>query len=694
MALAVLTFAGLLASCGNSPNARTKPSTPSTTIVVGDPVASEVLSGDLRVVDVEGGTRIVVPRGAVTDGTKIEVRPIKGLSGIGALTAGPVYELSLSSGRQLRPMQLMYPIAPQTDMPPPVGGVFDRTNGAWTKIDAEYDPARAELTVPIAKPAAFGYLQWDWTKALDGGRRAVDGLAVTRPAAEAAKCAGESDILGRFNVNVSTDSSLSWCEGHEQNRDVVRVVNRGKIPVAVRAIGLTTQAKRSTDGGFIDQLAAAATPMFVKRSDETVEILAPGSELVLVIADGAPGGSVRAEVDGYSQFVSSVAAAASYALSLFAGNGGPADQLLRNDSELRASLALRLASAECSSPIKSVDEQLRPTVELAAFVAHLVTTCIDAGTITKLVDSSTKLNSSSLRGNFGPGDVGALPANFADQVTASVAQPLLALTERPGSHEIGTVSIAVRDPSTSTIPQPQLPPTPTTRASVAPPTSESPPATDAPTTVPTTEVTVPPTEPTTSTTTVATTTPTTTAPTTTTTVATSPTTIIDTMGLSLSLRSDYLVCAGNDSTGHPAGIIGQPFEVPAGVTKLVELGLGVGTGSSGGATSFTAEVAISRQGTLGDSKVLMKHMATITDRDWTLRLSAGEQIAVKRRDPLIITVTILATSGDTPTAAVALVEPPQHGMALAHNTCDAQPPSQSTGDAFLRGSLAVRVVGD
>ena len=405
---------------------------------------------------------------------------------------------------------------------------------------------------------------------------------------------------------------------------------------------------------------------------------------------------MRAEVDGYSQFVSSVAAAASYALSLFAGNGVPADQLLRNDTELRASLALRLASAECARPLKSVDEQLRPTVELAAFVAHLVTTCIDAATITKLGDSTNKLSSSSLRGNFGPGDVDALPANFAEQVTASVAQPLLALTERPGSHEIGTVSISVRDPSTSTIPQPQLPPTPTTRASVAPPTSESPPATDAPTTAPTTEVTVPPTEPTTSTTTVATTTPVTTAPTTTTTVATSPTTIIDTMGPNSSSRSDYLVCAGNDSAGHPAGIIGQPFEVPAGVTKLVEIGFGVGTGSSGGATSFTAEVAISRRGTLGDSKVLMKHTATITDKDWTLRLSAGEQTAVKRGEMLMLTVTVLATSGDAPTAAVALVGPRQPGVtnALAHNTCDAQQRNQSPADVFVDGSLAVRVVGD
>jgi len=694
MALVVLTFAGLLASCGNSSNARPKPSTPPTTIVVGDPVASEVLNGDLRVVDVEGGARIVVPRGAVTDGTKMEVRPITGFSGIGALTAGPVYELSLSAGRQLRPMQLMYPIAQQTDMPPPVGGTFDRSNGAWTKIDADYDPARSELTVPIAKPAAFGYLQWDWSKALDGGRRAVDGLAVTRPAAEAPKCAGESEILGRFNVNVSTDSSLSWCEGREQNRDVVRVVNRGKIPVAVRAIGLATQSKHSTDGGFIDQLAAAATPLFVKGSDETVEILAPGSELVLVMVDGGPGGSVRAEVDGYSQFVSSVAAAASYALSLFAGNGGPADQLLRNDSELRAALALRLASADCASPLKSVDEQLRPTVELAAFVAHLVTTCIDEATITKLVDSSNKLTSSSVHGNFGPADVGELPATFAAQITTSVAQPLLALTERPGSHEIGTVSIAPRDPSTSTVPLPQLPPTPTTRATTTTATSESPPPTEAPTTVPTTEVTVPPTEPpATTTTTVATTTATTTAPTTTTTVASSPTTIIDTMRADLQqLRSDYLLC-----TSVRPGIIGQPFVVPKGVTKLVELGLGVGTGSGGGATSFTAEVAIARLGkSINDTTVLSRQKATITGQDWTLKLDPSQQIAVDAGANLIITVTAVGTAGETSTAAVALVPEGQPGVvdALASNTCATTTPTRRSTGFVVSGSLAVRVVGN
>jgi hypothetical protein len=693
MTLAVVTFAGLLASCGNSSNARTKPSTTPTTIVLGEPVASEVLSGDLKVVDVEGGTRIIVPRGAVTDGTKMEVRPVKGFSGIGALTAGPVYELSLSAGRQLRPMQLMYPIAQQTDMPPPVGGVFDRTSGAWTKIDADYDPARSELTVPIAKPAAFGYLQWDWAKALDGGRRAVDGLAVTRPAAEAAKCAGESEILGRFNVNVSTDSSLSWCEGREQSHDVVRVVNRGKIPVAVRAVGLSTQAKRYTDGGFIDQLAAAATPLFVKGADETVEILAPGSELVLVIADGASGGSVRAEVDGYSQFVSSVAAAASYALSLFAGNGVPADQLLRNDTELRASLALRLASAECARPLKTIDEQLRPTVELATFVAHLVTTCIDAAMITKLGDSSNKLNSSSLHGNFGPGAVDALPANFAEQVTASVAQPLLALTERPGSHEIGSVSIAVRDASTSTIPQPQLPPTPTTRAIASPPTSEGPPATDAPTTVPTTEVTVPPTEPTTSTTSVATTTPTTTAPTTTTTVASSPTTIIDTMGPSLK-RSDYLLCASSDPASRASSIIGQPFVVPNGVTKLVELGLGVGTGSGGGATSFIADVTIARLGrSIKDVTVLSEQRAVINGQDWTVKLDPSQQVAVKAGDNLIITVTVASTTGDASAVALALVPDGQPGVdnALASNTCATQTTNRR---GTVPGSLAVRVVGD
>ena len=583
-AIAVTLTTAVMASCssGASTNGSTTADPVRPKIALGAVVADAELSGEAQRIPINDQQSILLAAGDAKTGTKLQVREVLNVDQhVGGVTVrDKVLDIAVRSGKLLGKIKVLYNVPnPPPGAPTPTAGELDRATGKWTRIAGTvYDANNERLEVPLTKSAAIGRLEWDWTNAIAGAATAASALVAQAEGTDP-QCTGEDDVNNRYNVVVSTVASVAWCAGVEQGSDVLRVRNRGRLPVAIVASsGFSLSAPVSGPYAFVDELAGllASNHAWPMPAGKAVQVIAPGSELTLSFVKGPVAAEVAAEVDAYSQQVAALAVAAEVATAIFAGQGMPTPALLSNEGQVRTSLFGKLTSTQCSDDFGPITQDGRRSAdELAKFVGGVITGCIGNGILQELA-STQPAATSQQRDNFAPSDPAQIPSDFADQIAAAVAPTINDLTQRLGLPQLSKVVMEQRAPTTTaTTPPPTRPvttapvpdtttvttpvtstpvttETPTT-PSTAPPavttavttpdTTTAPPATTTATTLPPT--TVPPTEPTTTTTAV--------APTTT------PTSVLSTLS---ETSSAQMLCSGTGSS------VTQPFVVPAGTTEL------------------------------------------------------------------------------------------------------------------------------
>ena len=582
-AVAVILTTAVMASCssGASTNGSTTADPAKPKIALGAVVADAELSGDAQRIPINDQQSILLDAGDAKSGTKLQVREVLNVvPHVGGVTVrDKVLDIAVISGKLLGKIKVLYNVPnPPPGGPTPTAGELDRATGKWTRIDGTvYDANNERLEVPLTKSAAIGRLEWDWTNAIAGAASAASALVAQAEGTDP-QCTGEDDVNNRYNVVVSTVASVAWCAGVDRGSDVLRVRNRGRLPVAVVASsGFTMSAPASGPYAFVDELAGllASNHAWPMPAGKAVQVIAPGSELTLSFTKGQPVAEVAAEVDAYSQHVAALAVAAEVATAIFAGQGMPTPALLSNDGSVRTSLFGKLTSTQCSDDFGPIAQDVRRSAdELAKFVGSVVTGCIGSDILQELARTQPAA-ASQKRDNFAPSDPAQIPSDFAEQIAAAVAPTITDLTQRLGLPQLSRVVMEPRDPTTSaTTPPPTRPvttaPVPDTTTGTTPVTS-APVTTETPTTpstgppAVTTAVTTPDTTigppPTTTPTTLPPTTVPPTEPTTTTTIAptTAPTSVLSTLS---EPNSAQMLCSGRGSS------VTQPFVVPAGTTEL------------------------------------------------------------------------------------------------------------------------------
>ncbi len=573
-----------MASCssGASTNGSTTTDPAKPKIALGAVVADAELSGEAQRIPINQQQSILLAAGDAKSGTKLQVREVLNVDAhVGGVTVrDKVLDIAVRSGKLLGKIKVLYNVPnPPPGAPTPTAGELDRATGKWTRIAGTvYDANNERLEVPLTKSAAIGRLEWDWTNAIDGAATAASALVAQAEGTDP-QCTGEDDVNNRYNVVVSTVASVAWCAGVEKDSgDVLRVRNRGRLPVAIVASsGFSISAPVSGPYAFVDELAGllASNHAWPMPAGKAVQVIAPGSELTLSFPKGQPSAEVSAEVDAYSQQVAALAVAAEVATAIFAGQGMPTPALLSNDGQVRTSLFGKLTSTQCSDDFGPVAQDVRRSAdELAKFVGSVVTGCIGNNILQELARTQPAATSQQ-RDNFAPSDPAQIPGDFADQIAAAVAPTIDDLTQRLGLPQLSKVVMEQRAPTTTaTTPPPTRPvttaPVPDTTAVTTPVTS-TPVTTETPTVptsaspVVTTPVTTPDTTIAPPATTTATTPPPTTVPPTeptTTTTAVAPTTPTSVLSTLSEPSSAQFLCSGKGSS------VTQPFVVPAGTTEL------------------------------------------------------------------------------------------------------------------------------
>ena len=538
-AVAITLIAFVAASCSNetSRTATKRPgaSTTTTSIVVGSRViggGTVVDTNEVSTFDVDGGTvKVLVPIGAVSKGTEVEVREVTGAPGdLGAIQrAGKVYDLSFKNGKLLpnKKVSLAFDTSVQAagitavarsgEDPAPVGGRWDDESGVWRA--AENDDSSPDIvTVYAAKAGKYTWLRWSWDRAVQAGTDAIRTLVgPITPADGALRCTETDAVRSKFDLQTNVGSALAWCVGREDGTDVLRVANTGQAPLTVRYKGFGTP-KAVRENLFAAKLAAALAPYWSPQDGESVRIIGPADEVVFPIASANGRGLLRAELNGFTQHYDVVSAAVAFTTGFFAGNAALAATLIDGDSEMRDALVARLAGQGCANGLgDSMTGGSYATDKLAAYAALLVHKCVDSDTAKLVMKASVRTPQGNLRSSF----PAVVPSQTDLRIDPALHTAISPLVEPVGGPVAGEIIVSPRGGSSGSAAEPSFTPTGTAPAvtpTVLPATTTPAPAPTTPSTVfgTTTVGTAPPT---------ATTTATTAAPATTTTATTvAPTT--------------------------------------------------------------------------------------------------------------------------------------------------------------------------
>ena len=249
LALAALVTGACSGTTKAPAAARRGGTTTSTSIVVEGKVigGGQVLDNDTTTFEVEGGTvKVLVPVGAVTKGSEVQVREVTGApSDLGAVQrGGKVYDLSIKNGK-IQPnkqISLQFEIAqplPASD-PRPIGGYWDESASVWRAVNSDY-PSVETVTVFAFKPGKYSWLHWSWDKAVQAGTDTIRLVVGPQtPSDSALKCESTDAVRARFDLTTNTGNALAWCAGRDNGDDVVRVRNNGQSPLALRYKGFGT----------------------------------------------------------------------------------------------------------------------------------------------------------------------------------------------------------------------------------------------------------------------------------------------------------------------------------------------------------------------------------------------------------------------------------------------------------------------
>lgn len=546
--LTVLAAVGIVATACSDGGGTSKtasksrvPSTSSTTLVVGKKVAEGTISQVAATTFDVPGTKIkvLIPLGSVSKDATVEVREVQGApSDLGAVQVGSnVYDVAIKNGKIAagKQISIQFPIDTSrigNDDPRPVGGMYDTATG-WQPATSDNSQADA-ITVYATKAGKYSWLHWSWDKAVQTGTdtiRALVGPVTPQPVT--LKCEDSDAVRAKFDVVGSTGSALTWCVGKDGGTNVVRVLNNGEAPLAIRSKGFGPP-KAPAGNILLDALAKALVAEWQKPVDEEVTVVTPGDEVDFpILDDGSTKALLRAEMNGFTQHFDALGAATAFATGFYAGSAATAVDLLEKDKTIRDAVIAQVTAKGCVNGLGAVTGNSWATKDVATYVGKLVLTCMDAKTTQLVTDAVTK-RTSGLRARF----TKEPPARTSEQIKPALLTALSPLVEPVGGSVAGEITVAPRGtsgvasatPTLSTVStQPTVEvtvvppsttattgatangivPTTTTLPSVGATTTTRPiGTTTTPPTTPTTPATTPPTTP-------ATTPPTTPAPTTT-----------------------------------------------------------------------------------------------------------------------------------------------------------------------------------
>lgn len=506
-------------------------------VIGGGTIASE---NETQTFPIDKTLTVVVPVGALTKGTEVEVREVTGANtDLGAVqVGGKVYALGLKNGK-IQPnkqVSLVYKLTeplPAAD-PRPVGGWLDESDKVWRPVSVDRSAAGDEVTVFAPKVGKYTWLRWSWDKAVQAGADAVRQVVGPRTVGDGAlSCKSTDEVRARFDLQSNVGNALAWCAGRENGTDVIRVRNTGQAPLALRYKGFSTPSSSNTSKLFA-KVSDAARVVWTPTENEDVTIAEPGDELTFAITNANEKGLLRAEVNGFSQHFDAVAAAAAFITGYHSGNAAIAAELLETNAPLRDLLLGQLAAKGCVNGLgDAVTQATYATDRLAAFTAQLTLKCVDGEVITMIRKEAGKTELGSLRSVFPNDDTTTMRDRFGPALRSALG-PVVEATGGPVAGEIIMTPKGVNTGETPTLApvgtapaaEPTVAPTQTTVGVVAGPattlvigttTQATAPPVGTTTTAPAATTTT--TRPATTTTRPAATTTTTAAPTTTTTTA-------------------------------------------------------------------------------------------------------------------------------------------------------------------------------
>lgn len=451
LAAAVVVTALVTGACsggggGSSSSARKRAASTTSTSVL---VESTVIGGGTVVSDNETQTfvidknlTVVVPVGAVTKGSEIEVREVTGAAtDLGAVqVGGKVYALAVKNGKiqSSKQVSLVYKLGeplPASD-PRPVGGWLDEADKVWRPVSVDRSAGGDEVTVFAPKAGKYTWLRWSWDKAVQAGADAVRQVVGPRTVGDATlTCKDTDEVRGRFDLQTNVGNALAWCAGREGGTDVIRVRNAGQAPLALRYKGFSTPSSTNRSVLFT-KVSDAARVVWAPAADESVTIAEPGDELTFAITDASVKGLLRAEVNGFSQHFDAIAAAAAFVVGYHAGNAEIATELLESNAAVRDLLLGQLATPGCVNGLgDAVTQATYATDRLAEFTAQLTLKCVDGDVVTAIRKAAASTELGSLRASFTAPEPATVKDRFGPALRAALG-PVVEATGGPVAGEI------------------------------------------------------------------------------------------------------------------------------------------------------------------------------------------------------------------------------------------------------------------
>lgn len=454
--LTVLAAVGIVATaCSDGGTSKTAsksrvPSTSSTTLVVGKKVAEGTISQVAATTFDVPGTKIkvLIPLGSVSKDATVEVREVQGApSDLGAIQVGSnVYDVAIKNGKIAagKQISIQFPIDTSrigNDDPRPVGGMYDTATG-WQPATSDNSQADA-ITVYATKAGKYSWLHWSWDKAVQTGTdtiRALVGPVTPQPVT--LKCEDSDAVRAKFDVVGSTGSALTWCVGKDGGTNVVRVLNNGEAPLAIRSKGFGPP-KAPAGNILLDALAKALVAEWQKPVDEEVTVVTPGDEVDFpILDDGSTKALLRAEMNGFTQHFDALGAATAFATGFYAGSAATAVDLLEKDKTIRDAVIAQVTAKGCVNGLGAVTGNSWATKDVATYVGKLVLTCMDAKTTQLVTDAVTK-RTSGLRARF----TKEPPARTSEQIKPALLTALSPLVEPVGGSVAGEITVAPRGTS-------------------------------------------------------------------------------------------------------------------------------------------------------------------------------------------------------------------------------------------------------
>lgn len=295
------------------------------------PTATEVTVADGGVLELDDGTRVTIPPGAISEDTVLRATPSSDPIEVeGLVLVGPAYEFELDAGSLQGEAEIQMPVAE------PEGWPADADFGAWVSSydDGQWTPADVIAQSPGAVTVTTSHFSlWaPWTWDFDYVRDlAVDELAELSGSAlgDPPECPDESGAEKFVQVEAPNAEHVQWCLDEQAGDHVLRIRNPRNYGVTVSWSGPASLVDRPEyDASLASLLRWAESRMPTGRNSTT---LPPGSTAVLKVS---PTRSSPVQIDvewnGALLAVSTIESAANVALALrkAAGVDTTVDELL------------------------------------------------------------------------------------------------------------------------------------------------------------------------------------------------------------------------------------------------------------------------------------------------------------------------------------------------------------------------------